>query len=40
VQSAEFRQEQIQRIGELATAEAALNTALGLSVDTPQRLSG
>jgi outer membrane protein len=40
VQLAEFRQEQIQRLGELATAQAALNTALGLSVETRQQLSG
>ena len=40
VQMAEFRQEQIQSTGELATAQAALNTALGLSVETPQWLSG
>jgi outer membrane protein len=40
VQLAEFRQAQIQSSGELATAQAALNTALGLSVETPQHLSG
>lgn len=40
VQLAEFRQERIQVLGELATAVAALNTALGLPVDTPQQLSG
>ena len=40
VQLAEFRQEQIQRTGDLATALAALNTVLGVSVETPQQLSG
>lgn len=37
VQLAQFRQQQIQMTGELATTLAALNVALGLPVDTPQR---
>jgi outer membrane protein TolC len=40
VQLAEFRQQQIQAEGEIITATAALNTALGLPVNTPQRISG
>jgi outer membrane protein TolC len=40
VQLAEFRQQRIQDNAELATALAALNTALGLPVETPQTLSG
>lgn len=40
VQLSEFRQQRIQANGELATAFAALNTALGLPVNTPQTLSG
>ena len=39
VQLAEFRQEQIQRAGELNIALAGLNTALGLPVETPQQLA-
>ncbi len=39
VQLSEFRQQKIQANGELATAMAALNTALGLPVETPQQLS-
>jgi outer membrane protein len=37
VQLVQFRQQQIQIAGELATALAALNVALGLPVDTPQQ---
>jgi outer membrane protein len=40
VQLAEFRQQQIQAAGDIVTAQAALNTALGLPLDTPQRVSG
>lgn len=40
VQLAEFRQQRIQSNSELITSIAALNTALGLSVETPQVLSG
>jgi outer membrane protein len=40
VQLAEFRQQRIQAHAQLITAVAALNTALGLSVETPQILSG
>jgi len=40
VQLAEFRQQRIQANAELITSVAALNTALGLSVETPQILSG
>jgi outer membrane protein TolC len=39
VQLSQFRQQQIQMTGELVTALAALNVALGLPVDTPQRPS-
>jgi outer membrane protein len=35
VQLAEFRQQKVQATGELATAQAALNTALGLPVNSP-----
>ena len=34
VQLSEFRQQQIQALGELATAQAALNTVLGLPVNS------
>lgn len=37
VQLAQFRQQEIQIAGELATTLAALNVALGLQVDTPQQ---
>ena len=37
VQVSEFRQQKIQAIGELAIAQAALNTALGLPVNSPTR---
>jgi outer membrane protein TolC len=40
VQMAEYRQQQIQTEGEIIIAEAALNTALGISVDTPQQVAG
>src|SRR5688572_2761474 len=40
VQLAEFRQQRIQAHAELITAGAALNTALGLSVETPPILAG
>ena len=40
VQLAEFRQQQIQSEGDLTIAQAALNTALGLAVDTPQKVAG
>lgn len=38
VQLSQFRQQQIQATGQLATALAALNVALGLPVETPQQL--
>jgi len=40
VQLAEFRQQSIQAAGELVTAEAALNTVLGTSVNATQRVIG
>jgi outer membrane protein len=40
VQTAEFRQQQIAAEGEALTAQAALNTALGISIDTPQKIAG
>ena len=40
VQLAEFRQQRIQAHAELVTSMAALNTALGLSFETSQVLSG
>lgn len=40
VQLSEFRQQQIQAKGDLITALAALNTALGLPVDSPQQPLG
>jgi outer membrane protein len=40
VQLAEFRQQQIQAAGEIVTALAALNTALGLPTHTPQQVRG
>lgn len=39
VQLSQFRQQQIQLSGELVTAVASLNVALGLPVDTPQQPS-
>jgi outer membrane protein TolC len=39
VQLAEYRQQQIQTEGEIVIAEATLNTALGISVDTPQQVA-
>ncbi len=40
VQLAEFRQQQIQAEGEIVTARAALNTVLGLPIETPQKIAG
>lgn len=40
VQLAEFHQQQIQAAGDVVIAEAALNTALGLPVNTPHRIEG
>lgn len=40
VQLSQFRQEEIQLRGEVATAVAALNAALGLPIETPQQPSG
>jgi outer membrane protein TolC len=40
VQLAEARQQVIQTAGEIVTAEAALNTALGLPVSTPRKIAG
>ncbi len=40
VQVAELRQQQIQTSGDLVTAHAFLNTALGLPVHTPQKVTG
>lgn len=40
VQLAEFRQQQIEAEGEIMTAIATLNTALGLPVNTPQNITG
>ena len=40
VQLAEFHQQQIQSEGEITIAQAALNTAMGLAVDTLQEVSG
>jgi len=40
VQLAEFRQQKIQASAESTTARAALNTALGLPIESPQTLSG
>jgi outer membrane protein len=40
VQLAEFRQQQIESQGDLAIAYAALNTAMGVPVDTGQKLTG
>lgn len=40
VQLAEARQQEIQTDGDILTAEAALNTAMGLPVNTPQRITG
>ncbi|HSE97884.1 MAG TPA: TolC family protein [Blastocatellia bacterium] len=40
VQLAEFRQQQIQAEGDMAVARAALNTALGIAIDTPQKIAG
>jgi outer membrane protein len=40
VQLAEFRQQQIQAEGDLVIAQAALNTVLGVAVETPQSVTG
>ena len=40
VQLAEFRQQNIQAEGDLTIANAALNTALGVAIDTPQKITG
>lgn len=40
VQLADFRQRQIEAEGEIVTAQAALNTALGLPINTPQKIAG
>ena len=40
VQLSEFRQQQIQAKGDLVTAMAALNTAMGLPVESPQQPLG
>jgi outer membrane protein TolC len=40
VQLAEFRQQRIEAEGDVITAVAALNTSLGLAVNTPQKVSG
>ena len=40
VQLSQFRQQEIQMAGEVATAVAALNLALGLPADTPQQPRG
>lgn len=39
VQVSEFRQQKIQAMGEVATAQAALNTALGLPVNSPHTIA-
>ncbi|MBS1788395.1 MAG: TolC family protein [Acidobacteria bacterium] len=40
VQLAEARQQAIQTDGDIVTAEAALNTSMGLPVNTPQSITG
>ena len=40
VQLAEFRQQQIQAEGEIITAKATLNTALGLPTSAPRQING
>jgi outer membrane protein TolC len=40
VQLADFRQQQIEAEGGIGTALAALNTALGLPINTPQNVAG
>ncbi|MBI3427174.1 MAG: TolC family protein [Acidobacteria bacterium] len=40
VQLADFQQQQIQAEGEIITAQATLNTALGLPLSTPQTIAG
>ena len=40
VQLSEFRQQEIQAVGEMVTTYAALNTALGLPIHIPQKIAG
>ncbi len=40
VQLAEMEQQQIEADGDLQIAQASLNTALGVGIDTPQRVDG
>ncbi len=40
VQLAEFRQQQIQSESDRITAQSALNAALGIPIDTPQKIAG
>ena len=40
VQLSEFRQQEVQAAGEVITMYAALNTALGLPIHTPQKVAG
>ena len=40
VQLAEMKQQQVEAAGDLVTARAALNTALGIGIDTPQQVTG
>jgi outer membrane protein len=40
VQLAEFQQQQIATEGDSTTARAALNTAIGIAIDTPQQVTG
>jgi outer membrane protein TolC len=40
VQLAEFRQQQIAAEGDVTTALAGLNTAMGIAIDTPQKIAG
>ena len=40
VQLAEFQQQQVQAAGDLVTAQAFLNTALGVPIQTSQNISG
>ncbi|MEY4168051.1 MAG: hypothetical protein RIR52_1875 [Acidobacteriota bacterium] len=40
VQLAEMKQQLVEADGELVTARAALNTALGIAIETPQQVTG
>lgn len=40
VQLAEMKQQQVQAAGDLLTARAGLNTALGVAIETPQQVAG